>query len=62
VSTINRLKEKIDQIPVPFKMMYKPPEREGHVNLVEYLDEVDQRLKTIEENCCGKACGDLPGE
>ncbi len=62
VKTINRLKDKIDQIPVPFKMMYKPPEREEHVNLVDYLDEIDHRLKYLEEHICGYASCDLPGK
>jgi hypothetical protein len=31
--------------------MYKPPEREEHMNLVEYLNEIDRRLKEVEEKC-----------
>ena len=48
---VNNLKQKLDQIPVPFKMMYKPPEREEHMNLVEYLNEIDRRLKEVEDKC-----------
>lgn len=48
---VNNLKQKLDQIPVPFKMMYKPPEREEYMNLVEYLNEIDRRLKEVEEKC-----------
>jgi hypothetical protein len=48
---VNNLKQKLDQIPVPFKMMYKPPEREEYMNLVEYLNEIDKRLKEVEEKC-----------
>jgi hypothetical protein len=30
--------------------MYRPPETETHVNVVQYLDEIDKRLKELEEN------------
>lgn len=43
-------------------MMYKPPEREEHMNVVEYLDEIDHRLKYLEEHICGHARCDLPGK
>jgi len=48
---VNSLKQKLDQIPVPFKMMYKPPEREDYMNIVEYLNEIDKRLKEVEDKC-----------
>lgn len=49
--TVNNLKQKLDKIPMPFKFMYKPPEREEHMNLVEYLNEIDRRLKEVEDKC-----------
>ena len=48
VKIVQKLKDKIDNIPVPFKFMYKPPSREEYVNIVEFLDELDQRLKKLE--------------
>jgi len=48
---VNSFKEKLDQIPMPFKFMYKPPNREEHINLVEYLNEIDKRLKEVEDKC-----------
>ncbi len=45
---IERIEEKLNQIPIPFKLMYRPPETEEHVNLVEYLDDVAKRLKELE--------------
>jgi uncharacterized FlaG/YvyC family protein len=50
VKTVQQLKKKLDQIPIPFKFMYKPPSREEYVNIVEFLDELDKRLKRLEEN------------
>lgn len=44
-----RIEEKLDQLPIPFRLMYRPPEREHHVNVVQYLDEIDKRLKALEE-------------
>jgi hypothetical protein len=29
--------------------MYRPPEREEHVNITEYLDEVEERLRKLED-------------
>jgi hypothetical protein len=49
VSTIKSLKSKVDQIPMPFKLLYRPPEREEYLNIVEFMDEVDSRLKALEE-------------
>ena len=48
---VNSLKEKLDQIPMPLKFFYKPPEREEHMNLVDYLNEIDRRLKEVEDKC-----------
>ena len=49
--TVNNLKQKLDKIPMPFKFMYKPPEREDYMNIVEYLNEIDKRLKEVEDKC-----------
>jgi len=48
VKLVQNLKAKLDQLPVPFKMMYKPPQREEYVNIVEFLDELDERLRKLE--------------
>jgi hypothetical protein len=45
---VQSLKSKLDQLPVPFKMMYRPPQREEYVNIVEFLDELDERLRKLE--------------
>jgi hypothetical protein len=47
---VARIEEKLNQLPIPFRLMYKPPEKEEHVNIVHYLDEVDKRLKQLEKN------------
>lgn len=49
VKLVQSLKNKLDSIPVPFKFMYKPPSREEYVNIVEFLDELDQRIKKLED-------------
>jgi hypothetical protein len=46
---IEAIEEKLRQIPIPFKLMYRPPEKEHHVNIVEYLDEIDKRLQELEK-------------
>jgi hypothetical protein len=43
------IEEKLAQIPIPFKLMYRPPGKEEHMNIVQYLDEIDKRLKALEE-------------
>ena len=48
VKIVQSLKSKLDQLPVPFKMMYRPPQREEYVNIVEFLDELDERLRKLE--------------
>lgn len=48
VKLVQSFKNKLDQLPVPFKMMYKPPQREEYVNIVEFLDELDERLQKLE--------------
>ena len=48
VKIVQNLKSKLDQLPVPFKMMYRPPQREEYVNIVEFLDELDERLRKLE--------------
>ena len=47
---VKRIEEKLNQLPIPFRLMYRPPEREQHVNIVQYLDEIDKRLKDLEKN------------
>lgn len=47
---IERIEEKLNQLPIPFRLMYKPPGQEHHVNIVQYMDEVDKRLKELENN------------
>jgi hypothetical protein len=46
---LERIEEKLNQIPIPFKLMYRPPERSDYVNVVEYLNEIDNRLKQLED-------------
>ena len=48
VKLVQNLKGKLDQLPVPFKMMYRPPQREEYVNIVKFLDEIDERLRKLE--------------
>jgi|688.fasta_scaffold05525_8 uncharacterized coiled-coil protein SlyX len=47
---VARIEEKLNQLPIPFRLMYRPPEKTEHVNIVQYLDEVDKRLKDLEKN------------
>lgn len=47
---VNTLKTKLDQIPLPFKFMYRPPGREFHMNLVDYLNEIEERLQKLEKD------------
>jgi hypothetical protein len=44
------MEEKLNQLPIPFRLMYKPPGEKEHVNIVQYMDEVDKRLKELEKN------------
>jgi hypothetical protein len=53
---LTAIEEKLSQIPIPFKLMYKPPEEEKHLNLVDVLDQINKRLKQIED---GKTCCDI---
>jgi hypothetical protein len=46
---VARIEEKLNQLPIPFRLMYRPPEQEQHVNIVQYMDEVDKRLKELEK-------------
>lgn len=48
--TVSKLKEKLDQIPLPFKFMYRPPGQEFHMNLVDYLNQIEERLQKLEKN------------
>lgn len=50
------VEEKLSQIPIPFKLMYKPDYLEKHINLVEYLDHINKRLEQIEN---GKTSCDI---
>lgn len=45
---VKRMEEKLNQLPIPFRLMYRPPEREQHMNIVDYLNEVETRLKQLE--------------
>lgn len=45
-----QMKEKLDEIPLPFKFMYRPPGHEFHMNLVDYLNQIEERLQTLEKN------------
>lgn len=47
---VKRMEEKLNQLPIPFRLMYKPPGEKEHVNIVQYMDEVDKRLKELERN------------
>ncbi len=47
---VARIEEKLNQLPIPFRLMYRPPEKNEHVNIVHYLDEVDKRLKELEND------------
>lgn len=53
---LERIEEKLNQIPIPFKIMYKPAYSSEHVNVVDYLDKINKRLEQIEN---GKTCCDL---
>lgn len=44
---INRIEE-LEKSLYNLRLMYRPPEREEHVNITEYLDEVEQRLRKLE--------------
>jgi hypothetical protein len=44
LSKIEEIEQKIQNI----QLMYRPPEREGYVKITEYLDEVDSRLRELE--------------
>lgn len=47
---IRRIEEKLDQLPIPFRLMYRAPDKTEHVNIVQYLDEVHNRLKELEND------------
>lgn len=53
---LNRIEEKLNQIPVPFKLMYKPEYSDTHKDIVDYLNTINKRLEQIEN---GKTCCDL---
>jgi hypothetical protein len=44
------MEEKLNQLPIPFRLMYRPPGENEHVNIVQYMNEVDKRLKELEKN------------
>lgn len=50
------VEEKLSQLPVPFKIMYKPAYENKHIELVEYLDHINKRLEQIEN---GSVCCDI---
>lgn len=43
------IEEKLAQIPIPFKLMYRPPDHKEHINIVEYLDAVDGAIKKLND-------------
>ena len=48
---LNSLVERIELLEESLynlRLMYRPPERGEHVNITEYLDEVEQRLRKLE--------------
>ena len=48
---IENLIERIEMLEASLyklRLMYRPPEREEHVNITEYLDEVEERLRSLE--------------
>lgn len=47
---LERIEEKLNQIPIPFKLMYRPSDKTDYVNIVQYLNEVDNRLKNLEND------------
>lgn len=54
IEALNTLEKRLEAIenhlkllPIPFELMYRPPGKE-HVNIVEYLNEVDTRLNQLE--------------
>lgn len=46
---LGAIEEKLAQIPIPFKLMYKPPYDEKYLNLVDVLNQINKRLKQIED-------------
>ena len=48
VKRVESIEEKLNQLPIPFELMYRPPETETHVNVVQYLNEIDKRIKELE--------------
>lgn len=45
---IKDLEKVVNNLSEPLELMYRPPERGDHVNIVEYLNEIDSRVKKIE--------------
>lgn len=45
---LREIKKKLNQLPIPFVLKYRPPGHEFHMNLNEYLDNVEQRLQALE--------------
>ena len=45
---IENLEEKVNELSEPLELMYRPPEKGNHVNIVEYLNEIDSRIKKLE--------------
>jgi hypothetical protein len=46
-SLIDRI-ERLEASLYNLRLMYRPLGREEHVNITEYLDEVEERLKNLE--------------
>ena len=51
---IESIERKLESLPIPFKLMYRPPTREDYVNVVDFLDETDRRLELLEDGICSR--------
>jgi hypothetical protein len=55
-SLIERI-EKLEKVVYNFEFMYKPPDHEEYINLVDYLNAVDRAIKQLNE--CVVALGNF---
>ncbi len=46
---LTAIEEKLAQIPIPFKLMYRPPEHKEHIDIVDYLNAVDAAIKKLND-------------
>ena len=51
ISLQNRIKKLENDIEdlSNMELMYRPPDREDHVNIVQYLNEIEERVKNLEK-------------